>query len=43
MTVSLLVLCEDDYWAFYFEASMLSIGWHELWKITDKRVWVKCK
>jgi hypothetical protein len=35
------VLCEDVRVAFSFEASMLSVGWHLLWNVTDKRVWVK--
>jgi hypothetical protein len=43
VTVSLLVLCKDVRVAFSFEASKLSVGWHELWNVTDKKVWVKYK
>jgi hypothetical protein len=42
-TVSLLVLFEDVRVAFSLEASMLCVGWHVLWNVTDKRVWVKYK
>jgi hypothetical protein len=43
VTVSLLVLCKDVRVASSFEASMLSVGWHVLWNVTDKRVRVKYK
>jgi hypothetical protein len=39
VTISLLVLCEK----FSFKASMLPFGWHVLWNVTDKRVWVMYK
>jgi hypothetical protein len=43
VTDSLLVLCEDIRVAFSLEASRLSVGWHVLWNVTGKRVWVKYK
>jgi hypothetical protein len=36
-------LCEDGRVAFSLEASMLPVGWHVLWNVTDKSVWMKCK
>ena len=41
VTTSLLELCEDVRVALSFKALMLSGGWHVLWNVTDKRVWVK--
>ena len=37
MTDSLLVSCGDVRVAFSREASMLSVGWHVLWNVADKR------
>ena len=41
--VSIPILCEDVCETFSFEPSMLPVGWHVLWNVTDKRVWVKYK
>ena len=43
VTVSLLLLSEDVSVAFSFEPSMLSVGWHLMWNVTDKWVWVQYK